>query len=462
MGTVSSSGQGGTLEVYHSNTAPTPDVPWDLLNARFADSLALAEQFKELLVGPTGDGGYLGALQSALEARPSISITPKTVNTSITLRTVGSAPTFNDSELVDIPDETYSPPSFIDLPTVDTSLLVPGTAPTASSPVVSWSSTGFTSDLYADILARLVADLQSGATGLSSAVEQAIIDRAITRNQAANAARYNKLDSDLRARRLSMPSGALAAALVDFSAEITRQETDVSNQVLVMSADLAQKNSQFVITSAIAVEQLLRGTYDGEEGRGLDKAKAVADLLVRDFAERVRAYLAEAEAQKTYVTAQAENLQAVTAANKNLVDLYRTQYEALSTRIDGASKHNKAITDVFVAEMQGFGEEARAYSAENSVQVDRLKALIDDARVDVEAQAAEAKAVIDAYLAWNSLNEKLSNDLAQLGLQGMASALNAVNANASIGYSSGESKSESFGQSISINESHQYPHDPSA
>ena len=50
--------------------------------------------------------------------------------------------------------------------------------------------------------------------------------------------------------------------------------------------------------------------------------------------------------------------------------------------------------------------------------------------------------------------------MANIASQSVASALNAVNASASYGYSGSESVSESWGHSDSLGESHSYEHDP--
>lgn len=460
MATVSHSGEGGQLVVYTSNLPPTPNAPWDLVTQRFAETLAKADEFRKLLVGADGQSGYLGSLANIIQSMPDVSVVKPAVNTSVALRTVGSAPVFNAGELASYPNEVYSDPALTDGTPIDTSVITIGTAPSDINPSLSWSESAYTSVVLADLIARILSDLQAGATGLDPAVEAAIFARAQTRNQTANNALYLKLDADIRSRRFSMPSGALAASLVDFNAEVTRQNTDASNQIVVTSADLAQKNSQFIITQAVAVEQILRGTREAESNRALDFAKSTVEFLLRDYAERVNKYRAGEEAKKNYVQAMAENLRATAEDNKNKVEIFKEKYAALAVRIEGIAKRNQAIVDTYEAEVQGYGEEAKAYSAENAALIERVKMLIEDARLSVEAQVQNAKSELDGYTAEYSLREKVSNDLAQIAEQGLAACLAAVNANANLGYQGSESKSESMQQSVGIHENHSYPHDP--
>jgi len=439
-------------------------VPYDMVVGRFDNSLALAQEMLDLLIGSSGSGGYLGELRDLLREDayyPGIIYTPVDTTTA-TLQPLPTAPAFDDTSLAAYPSDSYSEPSQIALPTVDTSQLVMGAAPSSPSPSISWSSTGYTSDVYAGLLARLLSDLQSGATGLDTTVEQAIYDRAVARNQAANAAAYAKVNDDMAARRFSMPSGALAGALADLSIEIVRQETDINNQIIVSQGDLAQKNSQFVIQQAVVVEQLLRGTYSESEGRDLDSAKATADLIVKKYAEDVRLYLADMEARKNYVEAQAENLRAVIEANKGSVEIFKTQYEALSTRINAVAQQNKAVVDVFMAESQGYGEQVRAQVASDQNQISMLKLNIDNARNELDGQIAAANALVEDYKAETGIKAAVSRDMAQIAQQAIASALNSVSATAGMSYSGHEGYTQSVGSSVSLGESHSYEHDPTS
>lgn len=439
-------------------------VPYDMIVGRFDRSAALADEMLDLLIGANGNSGYLGDLNGLLNDNaytPAISYTPADL-TEQPLSTLPTAPSFDDTSLAVYPTDTYSDPSQLPLPTVDTSQLVPGVAPSSPSPAISWSATGYTSDVYADLLARLLNDLQSGATGLDATVEQAIYGRAIARNQAANAAAYTKVNDDIAARRFSMPSGALAGALADLSGEIVRQETDINNQIIVSQGDLAQKNSQFIIQQAVAIEQLLRGTYSDSENRKLDSAKATTDMIVRKYAEDVRAYMADMEAKKNYVEAQAENLRAVIEANKGAVEIFKTQYEALETRINAVAQQNKAVVDVFTAESQGYGEQVRALTAADSNKMAMLKLSIDNARNALDAQIAEVNANIEDYKAETGIKAAVSRDMAQIAQQAIASALNSVSATAGMSYSGHEGYTQSVGNSVSLSESHSYEHDPTA
>lgn len=462
MGLVTSS-TGEIVTIKSSGDYPSVNAPWDIVNTRFEDTLARADEMLDLLIGAGGDGGYLGAMNSAIAARPSISVSAPPVDTNISLTySVGGPPVFDDSELGTFPTDTYPAPTLASVPTVDASGLIGATEPTAIDPSLTWTDGAYSSDVYADLLTRITTDLQSGATGLDPAVEQAIYDRARLRQQADRLAEYNRINNTASELQFQFPSGVLLAGLTDYGIGAARQDADIENQIITTQADLAQKNSQFIIQQAVALEQVLRQLWSESQGRALDAKKAAVDFLLRDYAERWRGFIAKIEGQKAYIEAQVENLRGVIEANKGKVDVFREQYQALSTRIGAIAAKNKAVTDVYGAQVQGYAEEQRGIAAANSSKIEALNAKVKYAEVAVRAAIAEAEQTVAGYSSEQSLKEKLANDMASIAAQSVASWASAVNASASLGYSGSESKSESWGHSDSLNESHSYEHDPSS
>ena len=462
MGLVTTS-QGEIVTIHSSGTYPSVNAPWDIVNTRFEDTLARADEMLDLLVGTDGSSGYLGAMNSAIAARPSVSVDVPSVNTDISLvSSVGGPPVFDDSELGEFPSDTYAAPTLAVVPTVDASGLVGAVEPDDIDATLTWSESAYASDVYADLLARILADLQSGATGLAPAVEQAIYDRARTRQQADRLAEYNRINNTAAELQFQYPSGVLLAGLADYSIGAVRQDADIENQIITTQADLAQKNSQFIIQQAVTLEQIIRQMWSDSNNRGLDQKKAAVDALLRGYAERWRGFIAKIEGQKAYIQAQVENLRGVIEANKGKVDIFREQYQALSTRIGAVAARNKAVTDVYGAQVQGYAEEQRGIAAANSSKIEVLKAKIGYAEVAVRAAVAEAEQTVSGYVSEQSLKEKLANDMASIAAQSVASWASAVNASASLGYSGSEGKSENWSHSDHLSESHSYEHDPNS
>ena len=442
---------------------PNPAAPWDIVADKFTAASEKADQMLTILIGADGKGGALGQLQSAITSAPSITITAENVDTSAALAVSGATlPVFDKESLEAFPKETFAAPALSTLPTVDTSGLDDTGKPDDITPTISWAEMPLSEDVYSDILARLLDDLQNGATGLSAAVEIAIFDRAKAKQRAENTARYTKLNNDLSSRHFSMPSGALVAALVDFNAECSRLEGDTINNIIVTQADLAQKNSQFALEKAVAIETLLRDTRAKDSDRALKFHEAGATLLVNAYAQNIQGYIAGLTAKKYKIEAMVEVLKAVIESNRAAVDIYKEQYESLKIRTEAVASHNKALTDIHVADVNAYGEGERAIGTHNQAIAELIKAKVAAADLQVRAAIAQAEQVMSGYATEMTIREKVSSDLAHIASQSVASWASSVNANASLGYSGSESVSESFAHSDSLSESHSYEHDPIA
>lgn len=439
----------------------SPYAPITLVTDRFNATLAMAEEVYERLAGDgTTTFGYLGDMQSAIDSAPTITITPVTVDTSLTLATSGQTlPTFDSESLQDYPTDTYTAPTMATLPSVDTDF-DDVTEPTDVVVSLTWSEATLPTTLFTAIMTRLTADLASGATGLDSTVEAAIYSRARTRQAADRLAEYNRIGNAATQMQFQFPSGVLASALTDFGIGANRQDADIENQIIVMQGDLAQKNSQFTMQQAIILEQSLRQTRSDESNRALDAAKYLLGVKAEDFRNRVQKFVAIWEGRKVKVQAQVEALRGVIESNKGLIEIFKAQYDALKTRIDAVSSHNKGLTDVYIAEVQGYGEAEKAVASINESSIKLLAEEIKNADIALRADIAEAEQTMAGYSAEMALRDRMATSLTQLSSGLCASIISAVHAGATVGYSGGESSNKSVHLSASLGESHSVEHDP--
>jgi len=453
--------EGEKVTIDRSNFLPTPDAPWDLVISRFDETLALATQMVNLLVGADGNSGYLGVLYSLIQDAPSSSVIAPSIDTTLNAPDKASVPRFDYSKLVEIPDCNQTEPALMAIPTLDLSGMINTDPPDdITSADIDWAERAYDSDIYGPVLAKLLADLVNGTTGLDPDVEAAIYARGQERQRVANDEAYQKVNEDIAARGFTLPPGALTAAIGAINAEILRQDTDLNNNIIVAQGDLAQKNAQFSVTSALRLEELIRNSFDKREDRSLEYEKSVATFAVQLYSEAIKKYLAVMEWNRTYVSTQVEGIKATSAYNTALLDEYKAKIDACSVRVDAAAKTNSNVADIFKSEMTGYGIEADSYNKDAQVDIEQLKARIQAGDMELRASIAEAENMISGYSTAAQLKEKVANDMATLAAQSLHGALNAVNAGANIGYSGSESRSEQWGHHDSLSESHGYEHDP--
>lgn len=438
-----------------------PVAPFNEVKARFEDTMLKAEEMLELLVGPNGTSGYLGDLSAIITNAPVTSVTAPAVDTSYTLATSGqSVPVFDKNDLKAYPAlPTYPDPTVLPLPAVTTNF--PALSePTDVSPTLSYSETLASTAVYTPLLARMLDYLQAGYTGIDPVAEQALYDRAKTRQQAERVAEWNRINDLNAAMQFALPSGVLTSALTDFSIGATRQDAEINNQIIITKSELEQKNNQFIMQQAIVLEQLIRQTASEQSARALDAAKAQVSAVLQDFSERVKRYMSVWEGRKTEVMAQVEALRGVIEANKGAVETFKAQYDAMKTRAEAITAQNDGIVKAFVGQVQGFGEAERAVLSRNESAVKLIEAKVAAAELEVRAAVANAQSLISGYQAEGSLREKVTSDMAHIAAQVVASMMSAVHASESWGYNASESSSTSFSMGTSLNESHSYEHDP--
>ena len=147
-----------------------------------------------------------------------------------------------------------------------------------TSASVDWTEGTYDTTLYSTLFTRLSTDLQLGATGVASEVEQEYINRAQARQDIID----DKLEQETlefyASRGFTLPTGAMQAATAELANERARNRTDLNGKVLIEQAELAQKNSQFIIGIAKDVETMLRDFFNKVNDRSLEYAKAIAQL----------------------------------------------------------------------------------------------------------------------------------------------------------------------------------------
>ena len=431
--------------------------------ATIHDSLAAtrakAEEVLILLIGDEGNGGLLGDMMAGLESAPSVTITPAVIDTSVTIESSGlSVPTFNDASLQEFPNETYLAPTMAVLPTIDMDFEAV-TEPEDLALTLVWAESVLPSELFEALKAKLMTDM-SGGTGLSPVVEEAIYERARTRQQVDRLAEYDRINNAAGDMQFAYPSGVLISGLAGFSTGANRMDADIENTIIVAQGELAQKNVQSAIAQAMTLEGLLRATRSEESQRELDKVKSFAELAIQDFSARVQKFIGIWEGRKVKVQAQSEALKGVLESNKGLIDIFSKQYDALKTRVDAVSAYNKGLVDVFIGRSQGFGEAERAVSSRNDSNIKLLAEKIKNADLSLRGQIAEAEALVQSYTAEQSIRERISSGVSNIAAQVSASLLAAVHTSLGANYSASESADKSYRVSVGLSESHEVPHDP--
>lgn len=231
--------------------------------------------------------------------------------------------------------------------------------------------------------------LTTGSTGLPADVEQAIWDRARARKLTKNTQLYDDVERYYSARGFSMPPGALNARLQEVNFEISRSDDDLNNDIMIEQARLAQANNQFILEKGALVCNQIEITY--------------INMIATMNKNTIEVYLGEIEAYKTMMTAEIERVKAIVSVYLGRIEAYKTDIQAAGMEIEAQLNVIRAKVDIFKAEAELAIKEA-------DVAIERARLVHA-----IQTEAIEAGAQVSAQIS--------------------ASALSAVSAHASIGYS---------------------------
>ncbi|MDX9893850.1 MAG: hypothetical protein RBS34_00290 [Desulfofustis sp.] len=332
----------------------------------------------------------------------------------------GEAPVFT------LPDMPTAPS--ISLPSAPTlSTIVMPSAPSVSIPEVDfdlegvvdigaleyqfvWEESPYNSDVWNSLLANVVNGLVNGGTGLSADIEQEIWERAQRRQQAINDKLYRDIEAGFASKGWPLPPGVMAGQMLEAAEEIARNDTDLNGKIAIEQANLAQKNSQFVVERGVDLERILREFHASQMGRTLEAAKITATAAIDLYRARLERYTLDVERVKARAMvyearlraaietvnlfkAQVEAAKVSADVQQTLVLIYERQIAAVETSIKLYTAQMEAVKiagDIQQLKLEGFKTETQAYVAR--IEAERSKYDIYGKEVDAEVAKAQSYA----------------------------------------------------------------------
>jgi len=257
---------------------------WSVVNSRVTESEAIAQQFYNMLVG---DDGYLNNLAAIIDEFPK-------------------------DDLADIEDDEV--------------------LPVGLQSIMTFFERSFSETFTNAIIVRLTTDLASGATGLDATVEADIWAREISRQEDEEDEIQEELEEYFSFSAFDLPTGAYTDAIQTHSNKRAARLLDTNQKIAIDQAELAQKNSQFAITSSLQLDKMLRDFTIDRDKTALEGKKAVAAHILQAWSM----YQKEAESV----------LDAAKAASQITIEGYKAEY---ALRADVAKALTAAVMQAFTS-----------------------------------------------------------------------------------------------------------------
>lgn len=276
----------------------------------------------------------------------------------------------------------------------------------------------------------------NGGTGLNANVENAIYERARSKN-AAEANRVRAIAyEEAAARGFTLPSGALLSAIQNSRQAAADNNAAAAREIVVMQAEMEQKNLQFAVTTSASLRTTLLNTAMSYmqslttiNGQALEYAKTVLSSVIETYNIAVRAFSAKLDAYKTdaqvyeikmrgamaaveLYSAEIKALEALVNVDRARVDVYRARVDALTAyaglyrsqieAVLGRASLEKMKMDIYQIKVQAYTAEVQAKNAEwggytASIEGESAKVQMFNAQVGAyNSQVNAYKAAIDA------------------------------------------------------------------
>ncbi len=269
---------------------------------------------------------------------------------------------------------------------------------------------------YATAMAAIETQLSAylaGGTALKPAIENAIYERARSKNNADALRVRDTALNDAATRGFMLPSGALLSALQQARQGGADNNAKASTDIAIAQAEMEQKNLQFAVTtsanlrtSMVSAAMAYMGHVISINGQAMDYAKSVFTNLVEMYNASVRVYSARVEAYRGYTAIYEVQLKAAMAS----LDVYRAQIAAL----EAMTQVDRAKVEIYTAQIQGTMSMIALYRAQ--IEAVQGKVALEKTKLEIfQAQVQSYGAQVQAKNGeWSGYNAAMAGEEAKV------------------------------------------------
>lgn len=294
-------------------------------------------------------------------------------------------------------------------------------------PNVGFTPTPYTSQLLTDVKAKLESMLQGG-TGLPAAVEQALMDRAVSREDESVLRLARETQDEFVTMGYSEPEGVLSMKLMEVRQEALNKRASLSRDIYIKAIDIEIENLKFAVQQGVALESVLLNNWLQMQQLILESQKFVlqvaleiTNLKVTIFNAQLEQYKTDAQVFRDLIAGELAKLEIYKAEldakklilgiNQQQIEIYTARLGAVNTMIEVYKSQLQGVLAVvqinnqrlegFKSLVEVYAERVRAYQAEwegykAAAEAEGTKAQIFDTSV---------KAYLGQVQAWSSKNE---------------------------------------------------------
>lgn len=301
-------------------------------------------------------------------------------------------------------------PSFdgLTLPTFSAS--APEFEATALPGILQWSEPTYHTEILDEVL-DVIRNLWAGGSGIPPAVEQAMVERALSREDMIVNREIDSVAEEFSLRGFTMPTGMQAARVDQMRQDLALKKLSLNRELTIKFAEWQIENIRFGVQQAIAAENVLVNIFLNSAQRMFEAAKFqiesqlnIYNAQVTLFNARMNGYQIEAAVFDTLVKAELSKIEVFKAEieaevargqiNEQKVRTYTAQVQALQTEVEifkARMQGAQVQSDVIRNQIEAYRADVQAYA--ERIQADKIR--FDAYESQVKGEAAKA-GIIDA------------------------------------------------------------------
>lgn len=365
-------------------------------------------------------------------------------------------PTFLPLELDDDwPDSNITDPTFLSYGAFNFDFVVPP-APTELDENFTWTEDNYSSALWLTLYSTVHNAILNADYGLPTDVHGALVAKEQETRRINQDREFQVGLNAIGEMGWNLPAGHNTSFLDSFQEKVLKGDQDALNNITIKDFDITNENRKFFVTAASDVSKAEQDLFNRAEDRSLDAAKAAKEYLARFKSENVKVYLAKIDAESKRLDGLKTKIEAIATRNESEVTIYEKRADVLTAKVRAISEKNKGIVDTRKGEIDVYATEVSAVSAEYSALIEEAKINQNSVKLEIDKLLGLEQLKLKAYSDKAALATSIGQGIANIGSQGVASALGAIHTSLSNSYSGTETRREGWDFNAAIRESHDY------
>lgn len=286
-------------------------------------------------------------------------------------------PTF---EFPELPDFDGVPPSISDIK-------VPNV-------FINWSEPKYQSELLDEINQHIRKGM-NGGTGLPAPIEEALFNRARSRESREVSRAVSEAMRDWSSRNFTMPPGMLVKQIATIREDGQLKAAELNRDILIEASKMEVEQIRFLVQQGMSLEQLTSNIFNNTVTRLFEVARFNAESQISVF-----------NAQIAFFNAQNEAFTTLSSVYRTKLDGALAKLSAYKTAVDAQvaiGQINEQYVQVYRAKMDAVLSNVEVYKAliqGASLRAEVMKNQFDSYRADVQAYSEQInaeKVKVDAY-----------------------------------------------------------------